>query len=81
MTRRTLLALLPAAAARTVAPPVVLPVRVIRDSRARFAPGVYERFLEEIWPEAAGDLARAGLRVEPVWTNGAGSLIRRLCLR
>jgi hypothetical protein len=69
MTRRTLLALL-AAAARAADGPVVLPVRVLRDSRARFAPGEFEKFTDAIWPEAVRDFARAGIRLDPVWASG-----------
>lgn len=69
MTRRTLVALV-AAAAGAADGVIVLPVRVLRDSRARFAAGAFERFADEIWPEAVRDFARAGVRIETVWATG-----------
>src|SRR4051812_35347840 len=49
---------------------VVLKIAFVQDAHANWKPGTLERFWREIWPEAARDLGRAGIRVTTTWKLG-----------
>jgi hypothetical protein len=53
---------------------VVVPVRHIVDGLAKWAPGEVERFWRRLWPAAARQLARCGVRFESSY--GAGGVWR-----
>lgn len=74
MTRRQFLSLAPAAA--LAAPtgahePVVLPIRHILDSAAKWAPGEMAWYWSHLWPEAARDLAHCGIQIHDTLATGA----------
>jgi len=66
MTRRTFLAAAPALAGA----PLTVPVSLITDSRAKFGPGVMDRFNQTIWPEAERDFGRCGIRLQAARIEG-----------
>jgi hypothetical protein len=76
MTRRQFLSI---AAVAGVAPApipgtVSLPVHLLLDSQARWLPGQVAWFHSSLWPQAAGDLMRSGIRLE--CTQGEGGVWR-----
>ena len=63
MTRRTFLAL--AAAGAAIPPePVRLPIRHVIDGAAKWGRGQVAWYWSHLWPEAAADLGRCGIRVQ-----------------
>src|SRR4051794_4120419 len=71
MTRRTFLWTTPAFAA---ARPLIVPVRRVMDSRARCTPRQLHQWWDIIWPEAVGDFARGGIRLQA--TDATGEIKR-----
>ena len=66
MTRRKFCAALPAAGlipALGADPPVVLPVQVLIDGRARWTPGQVEGFWSRLWREAAAEFQHSGVQL------------------
>jgi hypothetical protein len=61
--------------ARTPAPaPLVIPVRIVIDTKANWTSRQIGRFWSSIWPEAVADFARGGVRLES--TTGTGQVER-----
>ena len=54
--------------------PVIVPVHRVMDARARPTPDQLRRFWTTIWPEAARDFGRSGIRLET--TDAAGEVRR-----
>jgi hypothetical protein len=72
MTRREFLAVVPAAAViANRQAPVIVPVNLIQDSQVKWRPEQLGRFWWRIWPQAAGDLGRCGIRLQTTWGAGA----------
>lgn len=71
-TRRMLLAAPLCAAASSLpgAPPRAVPVRLIEDSRVPWSRDRLAWFRSRLWPEAAGNLARGGIRLNVVKAPG-----------
>jgi hypothetical protein len=75
MTRRLFLGTLAAGAAQAAAPAqLVVPVHRVMDSRAQCTPEQLHRFWSKIWPEAARNFARGGIRLAT--TDGPGEVKR-----
>jgi hypothetical protein len=71
MNRREFLTIAAAGAAASVARgPVIVPVRVVIDSCPHWGPGHVERFWSRLWPQAVGDFASGGIRVEATIATG-----------
>ncbi|HEV3198238.1 MAG TPA: hypothetical protein VGZ73_10030 [Bryobacteraceae bacterium] len=69
MTRREFFGTVTAAAFSSVSPaPQIVPVHLVLDSRAN--PAQIRRFWSRLWPQAAGDFASGGIRLETSVTTG-----------
>jgi hypothetical protein len=68
-TRRQFLGLT-AAFARRPTPPLVLPVRIVIDTKADWSPRQIGNFWWGIWPQAVADFARGGIRIESTTVTG-----------
>jgi hypothetical protein len=74
MRRREWLCLAGAAAPAFAGAPLVVPVYLVVDSRAKFSPGVWERFSLTVWPEAVRDFQRCGIQLQS--RQGSGEVRR-----
>ncbi|MBN9663330.1 MAG: hypothetical protein J0H49_34340 [Acidobacteria bacterium] len=63
MTRRSFCALAPAVLAAAPAP-VVVPVSLVLDSKAKLTPEVKQAFWSSLWPQAVRDFAAGGIRLD-----------------
>jgi hypothetical protein len=72
MTRRQFICAtaVPAMAASLPPKPLIVPLRRVMDSRARFAPQQLRHFWGTIWPEAAREFGRCGIRFQTTDTTG-----------
>jgi hypothetical protein len=64
MTRREFFSLAAAAVVPAVSQtPLIVPVHLVMDGRAKWSPDQLRRFWSSIWPEAVRDFARCGIRL------------------
>ena len=71
MTRRSFLL---SASAATAATPIVVPVRRVMDKRAKCTPKQLHQWWSVIWPQAAREFGRAGIRLQT--TDAPGEIKR-----
>ncbi|WP_321477254.1 hypothetical protein [uncultured Paludibaculum sp.] len=65
MTRRSFCSLVPAVlTAVTAPPPVVIPISLVLDRKAKLTPEVKQAFWSSLWPQAVANFASGGIRLE-----------------
>lgn len=75
MTRRSFCTLAPTVLAAATAPaPVVVPVSLVLDGKAKLTPEVKEQFWSSLWPQAVQGFAAGGVRLE--CRNVTGEVLR-----
>jgi hypothetical protein len=71
MTRREFWSGMALAAASGRSPaPLVVPVHLVADSRAKWNSGAMRHFWWNVWPEAVKDFGRCGVRIESSFSTG-----------
>ncbi|QOY90556.1 hypothetical protein [Paludibaculum fermentans] len=73
ITRRAFCSLAPAVLA-AAAGPVVVPVSLVMDSKAKLTPEVVRHFWSSLWPQAVQEFAAGGIRLE--CRNRTGEVLR-----
>jgi hypothetical protein len=70
LTRREFLALAAVFSRSSAPPPLVIPVRIVIDTKANWSWRQIGRFWSSMWPEAVADFARCGIRLESTTATG-----------